>query len=323
MATQTAERLRDGSTHAAGRNRRADTLHEMKRNKWAYLFISPFFLLYAVFGIFPLFYGLWLSLFRWDAISPMRWMGFANYAKLLTDDIWWKAVYNTVWLFFGATIPQLTLALVLAFIINSSYIKGKDIFRAAYFMPIVASSVAVGLIFSSLFGEKYGMLNYFIGFIGLGPIDWLQSREWLKPAIALVTVWQWTGYSMIIFLAGLQSINPELYEAARVDGATTRHIFRYITVPLLRPVILFQVILSIIGAMQTFDIPVMLTNGGTQASTPGGTDRAGLVTMVLIYWTAFKYGQFGFAAAMAFVLFLLIVLFSFLYNRWQGGDPTS
>ena len=299
------------------------TYREIKRNRWAYLFISPFYILYAVFGMFPLIYGLWLSLHTWDGISGMEWIGAENYLRLLVDDIWWKTVYNTIWLFFGATVPQLTLALIFAFILNTPYIRGKAIFRATYFMPIVASAVAVSLIFSSLFGERYGMLNYVLGFIGIEQIDWLGSSAWLKPSIALVTIWQWTGYSMVIFLAGLQSINQELYEAARVDGAGTRHIFRHITLPLLRPVILFQVILSIIGAMQTFDIPVMLTVGGTQASTPGGTGRAGLVTMVLIYWTAFKYTQFGYASAMAFVLFILIVIFSILYNRWQGGSPTD
>jgi ABC-type sugar transport system permease subunit len=295
---------------------------DVRRNLWPYVFISPFYLLYAVFGIFPLLYGLWLSFHTWDGISPMEWVGAENYSTLLFDDIWWKTIYNTVWLFFGATVPQLTIALILAFIINTPYIRGKDIFRAAYFMPIVASAVAVALIFNSLFGERYGILNHALSYVGLGPIDWLGSRHWLKPSIALVTIWQWTGYTMVIYLAGLQSINPELYEAARVDGALTRHIFRHITLPLLRPVILFQVILSIIGAMQNFDIPVMLA-GGTQSSAPGGTDRAGLVSMVLIYWTAFKYTQFGYAAAMAFVLFVLIVLFSFLYNRWQGRNPTD
>ena len=314
MAILTAERIRE-------QNRRT-TRREFKRNIWAYVFISPFYLLYAVFGIFPLIYGLWLSFHTWDGISPMAWIGAENYSTLLTDDIWWKAIYNTIWLFFGATIPQLTFALILAFIINSTHIWGKDLFRAAYFMPIVASAVAVSLIFTSLFGERYGMLNYFLSMFGAKPVDWLGNAAWLKPSISLVIIWQWTGYSMIIFLAGLQSISLELYEAARVDGAKTRHIFRHITLPLLRPVILFQVVLSIIGAMQLFDIAVMLA-GGTQSSAPGGTDRAGLTSMVMLYWTAFKYGQFGYAAAMAFVLFILIVTFSFLYNSWQGRNPTD
>jgi len=301
---------------------RSNTWKDVKRNRWAYLFISPFYILYAIFGIFPLFYGLWLSLHVWDGISPMQWVAGQNYAKLLVDDIWWQAIGNTLWLFLGATTPQLTLALILAFIINSSYIRGKEFFRAAYFMPIVASAVAVSLIFISLLGERYGLLNFGLSFLGVDKIDWLGSSKWLKPSIALVTIWQWTGYTMIIFLAGLQSINPEIYEAARVDGATTKDTFRYITLPLLRPVILFQVVLAIIGSMQTFDIPVMLA-GGTQSSAPGGTGRAGLVSMVLIYWTAFKYQQFGYAAAMAFILFVLIVIFSLSYNKWQGGNPTD
>jgi ABC-type sugar transport system permease subunit len=133
-----------------------------------------------------------------------------------------KAIYNTIWLFVGATIPQLIIALLLAFIINTPYTKGKDFFRAAFFAPNVAAAVAVSLIFTSLLGMRYGMLNYALGFFGIGPVDWLGSSTWIKPSIAMVTIWQWTGYSMIIFLAGLQSINPELYEAARVDGAQTR-----------------------------------------------------------------------------------------------------
>lgn len=297
-------------------------LKEARRNVWAYAFISPFYLLYAVFGIFPLLYGLWLSFHTWDGISPMKWSGLANYVKLFTDDIWWYSVYNTVWLFFVATVPQLTLALVVAFIINTPYIRGKDFFRAAYFSPIVASSVAVSLIFISLFGERYGMINFFLTSLGFQRVDWMGSRDWIKPAIALVTIWQWTGYTMIIFLAGLQSINQELYEAARVDGATTQDIFWAITVPLLRPVIVFQVILSIIGAMQNFDIPTMLA-GGTQSSTPGGTDRAGMTSMMLIFFTAFKYTQFGYASAMSFMLFALIIIFTIIYNRAQKSNLTE
>ena len=309
------------STQRREQDRRA-AMKQAKRNAWAYAFISPFYLLYAVFGLFPLLYGLWLSLHKWDGISKMQWVGAANYIKLLTDDIWWKAIYNTIWLFVAATIPQLIIALLLAFIINTPYTKFKDFFRAAFFAPNVASAVAVSLIFTSLLGTRYGMLNYALSFIGIEPIDWLGSAAWLKPSIALVTIWQWTGYSMIIFLAGLQSINPELYEAARVDGALTRDIFRHITLPLLRPVIVFQVILSIIGAMQSFDIPVMLA-GGTQSSAPGGTDRDGLTALVLIYWTAFKYTNFGYAAALAVALFILIIAFTVVYNRFQGRNPTE
>ncbi len=309
------------NTQRRAQDRRV-AIKQAKRNAWAYAFISPFYLLYAVFGLFPLLYGLWLSLHKWDGISKMEWIGAANYIKLMTDDIWWKAIYNTIWLFVGATIPQLVIALLLAFIINTPYVKGKDFFRAAFFAPNVAAAVAVALIFNSLLGMRYGMLNYALGYFGIGPVDWLGSSTWIKPSIAMVTIWQWTGYSMIIFLAGLQSINPELYEAARVDGAQTRDIFRHITLPLLRPVIVFQVILSIIGAMQAFDIPVMLA-GGTQSSAPGGTDRAGLTGVVLIYWTAFKYTSFGYASAMAFTLFIMIIGFTLIYNRFQGRNPTE
>ena len=288
-----------------------------------YAFVSPFFIVFAIFGFFPLVYTAWVSLHDWSLLAgDQGYVGFANYRELMHDTDFWRALTNTVGIFLLATIPQLIIALLLAFIINTPYVKGKDFFRAAFFAPNVAAAVAVSLIFTSLLGARYGMLNYALGFFGLGPIDWLGSAAWLKPSIAMVTIWQWTGYSMIIYLAGLQSINPELYEAARVDGAQTRDIFRHITLPLLRPVIVFQVILSIIGAMQSFDIPVMLA-GGTQSSAPGGTDRAGLTGVVLIYWTAFKYTSFGYASAMAFTLFILIIGFTLIYNRFQGRNPTE
>src|SRR6185436_14899134 len=186
MATTTLNR-----TERRLQDRRA-AMKQAKRNAWAYAFISPFYILYAVFGMFPLLYGLWLSLHKWDGISPMQWVGAANYIKLLTDDIWWKAIYNTIWLFVGATVPQLMIALLLAFIINTPYIKGKDFFRAAFFAPNVASAVAVSLIFTSLLGTRYGMFNYALSLIGLGPVDWLGSSTWIKPSIAMVTIWQWT-----------------------------------------------------------------------------------------------------------------------------------
>lgn len=322
---------------------------EAKRNAWAYVFVSPFYFLYAIFGFFPLMYGIWLSFHQWDGISPMQWVGLTNYVKLLTaDDLWWQAIYNTVWLFVVATLPQLTLALILAFIINSGYVRFKDFFRAAYFMPFVASSVAVGILFNSLFGLQFGIFNYTLAATGINQymtdgaacvswalktnqlgcgIDWLTSALWIKPSIVMVIIWQWTGYSMIIFLAGLQSINLELYEAARVDGASTMDIFTKITMPLMQGVILFQVVTSIIGAMQNFDIPVMLA-GGTQSSAPGGTDHAGLTAMMQLYWSAFKYNTgsksgFGYASAMSFILFVIIVIFSFTYNRANGQNPTE
>src|SRR5919199_3291871 len=296
-------------------------LHEMRRNIWPYVFISPFFILFSIFGLFPYLYAFVLSFAEWDGISPIKWVGLANYQQLLTDPIWWQSLYNSVWLLVVTSI-NLVIALVLAFILNSGLVRFKEAYRTAFFTPIVASSVAVSMVFTSLFGLNYGVLNWVLSLVGIPPIDWLGTPIWVKPAIALVSIWRYFGWNTVIYLAGLQSIPTELYEAARVDGARWRDVFLHITLPLLRPVITFTVILSIIGALQMFEEPAMLT-GGPFSNGLGGPDRAGLTVVLNLYQTAFSFVQFGYAAAMSVGLFLCIVVFSYFYNRLLGGSATD
>lgn len=299
-------------------NRRS-TLEQMRRSFWPYVFISPFFILFAIFGLFPYLYAFFLSFVDWNGIAPLRWVGLQNYQLLLSDPIFHKAIYNSIWLLIVTSL-NLVVALVLAFIINSGLVRFKELYRAAFFMPIVASSVAISLVFTTLFGLNYGLLNYVLGLVGLGPIDWLGNPAWIKPAIALVVIWRYFGWNTVIYLAGLQSIPHELYDAAKVDGASWRQIFFRITIPLLRPTITFTVILSIIGALQLFEEPLIIA-GGTASTSPGGTDQAGLTMLLYMYSTAFQYVQFGYAAAQSVALFALIVVFSFLYYRFVGrGD---
>ena len=295
----------------------------LRRHFWPYLFISPFFILFAIFGLFPYLYAFFLSFNEWNGISPIEWVGLENYRDLLTDDVWWKAVYNSVWLMV-VTAFNLVIALVLAFILNSGLIRLKEVFRTAYFMPVIASSVAVAMIFAALFGFRYGTFNYLLGGVGIDRIDWLKDPTWIKPAIGLVVIWRAFGWNTVIYLAGLQSIPTDLYEAARVDGAGWRQVFVNITLPLLRPVITFTAILTIIGSLQLFEEPLIIAGGAAYSSaSPGGTDQAGLTVMVNLYNTAFNYGKFGYAAAMSVALFVLIVAFSFVYNRLFGGDATE
>ena len=162
-------------------------LHEIRRNIWPYVFISPFFLMFAVFGLFPYVYAFYLSFLDWDGISPQRFIGLGNYAELLRDDVWWKSLWNSVWLLVVTSI-NLVIALVLAFLLNSGLIRFKEFWRTAYFTPIVANAVAVTMVFSTLFGLRYGMLNWLLSLVGLGPIDWLGTAVWVKPAIAMVVI---------------------------------------------------------------------------------------------------------------------------------------
>ena len=293
----------------------------MRRNIWPYVFISPFFILFAIFGLFPYLYAFVLSFADWDGISQIKWVGLANYQQLLTDPVWWLSLYNSVWLLVVTSL-NLVIALVLAFILNSGLVRFKEVYRTAFFTPIVASSVAVSMVFASLFGLNYGLLNWVLSLVGLSPVDWLGTAIWVKPAIALVSIWRYFGWNTVIYLAGLQSIPTELYEAARVDGARWRDVFLHITLPLLRPVITFTVILSIIGALQLFEEPAMLT-GGPFSNGLGGPDRAGLTVVLNLYQTAFSFTQFGYAAAMSVGLFLVIVVFSYFYNRFLGGSATA
>ena len=306
---------------SSGKAERSGTLHQMQRNIWPYVFISPFFILFAIFGLFPYLYAFVLSFVRWDGLSPMQWVGLANYQQLMIDDLWWTALFNSIWLLIVTSL-NLVFALVLAFILNSGLVRLREVYRTAFFTPIIASSVAISLIFVTLFGLNYGVLNYVLTSIGLQPVDWLGNPTWVKPAISLVVIWRYFGFNTVIYLAGLQSIPTDLYDAAQVDGARWRDIFWHVTLPLLRPVITFTVILSIIGALQLFEEPLLLC-GGTASSSPGCTDQAGLTVIVNLYNTAFNYVQFGYAAAMSVVLFIVIVVFSTFYYRYLGGSATE
>ncbi len=316
MASTTA-----GAGGRSGLGQKRGTWFEVRRSFWPYVFISPFFILFGIFGLFPYVYAFYLSFVEWSGIGgpgTETWVGLRNYQALLGDDLWWKSLYNSVWLFVVTNL-NLVIALVLAYILNSGLIRFKELYRAAFFAPIVASSVAVAVIFTTLFGERYGTINWVLSLVGLPGVDWLGSATWIKPAIATVVIWRYFGWNTVIYLAGLQSIPTDLYEAARVDGASWPQIFRHITLPLLRPVITFTVILSIIGALQLFEEPLMLA-GGSQSTSPGGTDQAGLTTLVYLYNQAFSYLKFGYASAMSVALFVIIVLFSFVYYRTVGRE---
>lgn len=285
-----------------------------------YVFISPFYILFFIFGAFPILYSFYLSFHMWDGISPMEFVGLENYIFVLTDPWFWQSVWNTIVIFVLTTIPQHTIALFLAFVLNSNLVKFKNLFRSSYFLPYITSSVAVAMVFGMLFGEHYGILNailktiadfppvgVFFELINLKlPVRWLGEEVWIKPSIALLTTWQFTGWNMIIYYAGLQNIPESLYEAARVDGANMRQMFFKITLPMLRPVILFGITLSIIGNLQLFEQPFILT-GGT-----GGVGRAGLTTAMYLYRTGFNWNMFGVGSAMAYILCLVIITFSLI-----------
>ncbi|PLS01078.1 carbohydrate ABC transporter permease [Neobacillus cucumis] len=290
----------------------------IRDNISGYLYISPFFILFAIFGLFPIIYTAYISFFKWNILGTKEFIGLKNYTLLLTDPMFWQALGNTFSIWIISTIPQLFMALVLAFILNQSFLKGREFFRLAVFLPNITSLVAVSIIFGAIFGENYGILNYILSFFGIDPINWKASYLGTHVAISAMVMWRWTGYNAIIYLAALQSIPKDLYEAATIDGASKAQQFFKITIPMIRPMIMFTVILSTIGGMQIFTEPLMFSGAG------GGPIKQGLTLTLYLYEEAFVRNSFGYASAIAWVLFIIIVLFSvvnqFLTNRIKSAD---
>ena len=278
-----------------------------------YIYVAPFFVLFGVFGLYPLVYTAWVSLRNWDYIGGDKgFVGLQNYTELLKDDWFTGAVFNTVGMFIVATVPQLLLALMLAYALNRQ-MRARTLFRMGILVPNITSVVAVGIIFAQLFSRDWGLINWVLGLVGIDQIDWRASQWASWTAISTMVDWRWTGYNSLIFLAAMQAIPKDLYESAAIDGASTWRQFWKITVPLLRPTIIFAVIISTIGGLQLFTEPLVFI-GGNGAILGGSERQAQTVTMFLVE-TAFRRFDFGYGAAIAWLLFLLIMFISII-NVW-------
>ena len=273
--------------------------------KAPYLFIAPFFVLFAVFGLFPLLFSLWLAFQEWDptgGLGAMHFVGLGNFAFALGDEWFWKSLRNTLWLALAAGVPQHLVALPLAAFIDRRVRRGRDWVVGAYFLPYITSTVAVAILFASFFSTDYGLVNLALqNLVGIGGIDWLNRAEFIKPAIALVVFWRFLGFNLVLYLAALQTIPRDLYEAAALDGASPWRQFLHVTLPSLRPMMFFSVTLSVIGGLQLFEEPFVLTNGR------GGSDQAGMTAAMYLYRMAFDFNDFGGASAMSWLLFVVVL----------------
>ena len=281
--------------------------------RWApYVFISPFFVLFGVFGVFPLLFSLYLAFQSWEptsGIAAMQFVGFDNFNFAFGDEWFWKSLKNTLWLAVATGVPQHLVAIPLAVFIHTSFKKLRDGMVGAYFLPYITSTVAIAIMFSSLFSRDYGLVNTGLGLFGVAPIDWLNQPGTLKPAVALIIFWRYLGFNVVLYLAALQTIPKDLYEAATMDGAGRLQQFFHITLPSLKPMIYFGVMLSIIGGLQIFEEPFILTNG------KGGSDQAVMTSAVYLYRMAFDFNDFGGASAMSWILFAVVALLTWLTNR--------
>ncbi len=301
IETDEPARSPGGSDHRLGWRSR---LGKMDVKYTPYLLISPFFLLFAVFGLFPLVYNLVVSLRVWKLDDPTQdgWAGLANFRRVFKDGDFLHALINTFGIFLISTIPQLILALILAGLLNRK-LRMQTTLRMGILLPYVTSVAASTLVFGTVFARDTGLANYVLHFIGVGPIDW-QAGKWSSwAAISVIVDWRWIGYNALIYLASMQSVPRELYEAAAIDGASQIKQFTKVTVPMIRPAIIFTVVLSTIGGLQLFTEPLLFDSNPNSAS--GGSIHQFQTVAVLIYKVGWKDLNLGYAAAMSWVLFLI------------------
>lgn len=286
----------------------------MKERSAALLFLAPALSVIAVFFALPVAASLALSFTDFDLyaladLGNLRFVGLGNYGRLLTTPLFWRALGNTLY-FVGVGGPAtIALALALALALNSKLTRGRGFFRTAFFAPVVTTLVAVALVWRYLLHTRYGFLNAALAALGLPAIDWLGSPRWAMPALILLAVWKNFGSNMIIFLAALQAIPAELYEAAAIDGATRWQQFRHITLHQLRPTFLFVGLLTVIGYFQLFAEPWVMTRGGPLEST--------VSVLYFMYEEGFKWWNLGSAAAVAFLLFALLGALTLLQRHLQ------
>ncbi|WP_104116752.1 carbohydrate ABC transporter permease [Arthrobacter sp. B1805] len=270
-----------------------------------YLYISPFFILFGLLGLFPLVYTLVVSLHDWELLQGQGdFVGFENFAATLQDRFFWNSIFNTLSIFILSTVPQITVALVLAAILDHN-LKGKTFWRMSVLLPYIVTPVAVALIFSNIFQEESGLANNLLGLIGVEPIEWKRETWASHVAIATMVNWRWTGYNALILLAAMQSVPRDLHESAAIDGAGGVRRFFSITIPTIRPTLIFVIITATIGGLQIFAEPRLFdvsTAGGV-----GGSDRQFQTTVLYLWEMAFFRQDFGRASAIAWLLFLLIV----------------
>lgn len=284
-----------------------------------YLYVSPFFILFGLVGLFPLVYTLVVSLNDWNLLTgPGEWVGLDNYVAEFTDPLFWNSVFNTFSIFLLSAIPQLIAATVIAAVLDQN-LRAKTFWRLSVLLPYVVTPVAVALIFSNAFGEKYGLINNVLQAFSLEPILWKSETLPSHLAIATMVNWRWTGYNALILLAAMQAVPKDIHESASLDGAGPIRRFVSITIPSIRPTIVFVIITATIGGLQIFTEPKLFN---ASSSVPGGPQRQYQTTVLYLWDMAFNRGNFGKASAVAWLLFLIIVsvgVLNFVLSRRIAG----
>ena len=287
-------------------------------SRWApWAFLAPALTLIAIFFVLPVLAALLLSVTDFDLYaladhSVVRFTGIRNYTALFANPDFVRALRNTFYFVLVGGPLSIATSLAAALLVNARLAPYRGFFRTVYFAPVVTTLVAVAVVWRYIFHTRYGLLNYALGGVGIAPIDWLGDPRWAMPAIIVMTIWKGFGYNMVIFIAGLQNIPAELYEAAELDGAKSWTRLRHITVPMLRPTIVFVSVITLIGYFQLFAEPYVMTQGGPLRATTS--------IVLLMYEEGFRWWRMGRAAAIAFVLFGIMVLGTALQLRMRRGE---
>jgi sn-glycerol 3-phosphate transport system permease protein len=270
-------------------------------------FIAPNFVLLLLFTFWPVAYSLYLSFLKWNMVAKSRpFVGLANYRTMVDDPVFWQVLRNTCALAAGTVVVKLSLALGVAVLLNRR-LAGRSVYRAVIFSPTFTTSVAVAMVWGWILDPNFGLLKVLLNAVGLASPNWLGDVHWALPAVMIVMIWSGLGYDMVIFLAGLQGIPAELYDAGKVDGASPVQVFWRITFPLLSPTTFFLVVISVIGALKAFDVVAVMTGGGPLNSSN--------VYVLYLYQNAFRWFKTGYASALALVLFTLILLITLVQMR--------
>ncbi len=305
---------------AAGARRDARPRRRGIRRYWPmYVAIAPFFLLFLAFGVFPTAYSLVLAFQSWNGLGSAEWVGFANFERLFSDPTFYLSIRNTFIIFALSTFPMLVIAVAIAAMLNNA-VRFSTALRIAYFVPNITSVVAMAVLFGSIFGERFGLANALLNSLGLPDVPWLSTPFGIQLTVSILITYQWTGYNAIIFLAGMQSIGGEVYEAAKLDGAGPIRSFFSITLPLLRPTILFVLVVSTITGLQSFtEAQVLTSSASTTNPNSGGAGQGGLTMVLYFYQQAFSYNRFGYGAAIAWGIFIIVAIFTIISWRFTAG----
>ena len=274
-----------------------------------YAYVAPFFIIFLIFGLFPLLFTFVVSLFDWNPIGDKTFVGFANFERLFADPRFWNSLVNTFGIFVISTVPQLLLALGLAHLLNHARLKWANFFRMALLVPYITSVAATAIVFAQIFDKNFGLINWVLGLLGQPSVNFLASQGGSWVLISTMVMWRWFGYNALLYLAGLQSLPREMFEAAAVDGASSWQQFRYITIPALRPIIVFTVVMSTIGGLQIFTEPLLVS---PETGLTCGAGRQCQTLALFLYEQGFGQFKFGYGSAIGVVLFVIVVAVSLL-----------